>query len=369
MDRRAFLKTVAVGAGAAGAGSCAHLSSPLLTTNADVLALVDELKQRLTFLSSPAGVEELRAKAPADAPQAPGFDQDLALFGDGIQALTLAGAFHGMSEEVRAHPAVQQLMFDSAPQLGDTAKRLHRVALDTTPEQQRELTLRLREDPTLLDQAGSKMEAMASELGVSVEQRARLRALLQQVGNRMKQSTPLMLEEYGRKVRAIEDRLAEPRGFEREAIARMGEVAFWDYHQRLQQYASAWGGPVASPQDLAPGTPTTPPLPPVGGEAPPAQVARPADAGVEAESDDDAPPKSRPGEAGTKAGLIMLAAGFGIGAIGAVMAILGGGINGGVGMAGLFVATAGALLVIAALITLLVSAIIRGAAAAKEAKQ
>jgi hypothetical protein len=235
------------------------------------------------------------------------------------------------------------------------------VALDTTPEQQRELTLRLREDPTLLDQVGSKMDAAASELGVSVEQRTRLRALFQQVGNRMKQSTPMMLEEYGRKVQAMEDRLAEPRGFEREAIARMGEAAFWDYHQRLQHYASAWGGPVASPQDVAPVSPSAPPLPPPGGEAPRATQPVPVD--------EDAPAKSKPGEIGTKVGFIMLGVGFGIGAIGGLRGVFGGGIIGGGGLAGLFVATAGVLLIIAALITLLVSAIIRGAAAGNEARE
>ena len=344
MRRRSFLKTTLVGASAVGSGSCAHRGSTLTSSSADVLAMVGQLRANLEYLATPGAKEGLAAPLPPARRAQGDAAADEQLFLEGAQTLVLAGAFHSMSEDVRAHPAVQQLMGEKLAMMNATAQRLNQVAIATTPEERRALTQQLKEDPAVLDDAAQRLDAEAVRLGLTLEVRGRLRGLFTQVGARLRQSASLAIEEYSHKVARIEARLAEPGAFEREYAARLGAQAFWDFQARQEAYVGAWAA-----QSGAPSTGRVP-LPAGPRSVPPARVAAPRPSakdgtGVKAPSRND-------GSVAVPVGGILL----GIGAIavaGGLVAALSGG--GGFGwVPGAIVVTAGALLLIAGFITLLV---------------
>ncbi len=310
MHRRAFLKTALVGAGTVGAEGCAHLGGGLLVGHEEIVALVKQLEAGLAHVGSPGAKASFTAGLPlAHAAH------DEQVFRDASRTLLLAGAFHSMTEETRAHPAVQQLMRSNLGAMGGATQQLHDIALATTPDQRRELTNRLREDPAALDGVAERMDAEAVSMGVSLEQRTRLRALFHQVGNRMKQSAPLALQEYGQKVAKLKARLAEPRDFERELIARMGERAFWDFEARQRGFTEAWTR--QAPAAIVDASPSAP--------------RRDPDRGI----------------ATLTSGGVMMGIGLLIGG-GGMLVVASGSI------AGAFIATAGGLLFLAGLITLIV---------------
>ncbi len=333
MHRRSFLKSTVVGASAVGAGSCAHLGSTLTSAGADVVAMVDELRAKLDFIGTPAAMPEL-----AGAPLGQAAEQHHQLFRESVQTLVLAGSFHGMSEDVRAHPAVQKLMGEKLAMMNATALQMNQVAVNTTADERRELTRTLKEDPAVLGEAAQRLDQEAARLGLSGELRLRLRALFAQVGTRMKQSSSLAIEEYSHKVARIEARMAEPRAFEREYIARLGEQAFWDLQARQEGYAAAWADPVVIPAPVRP-----PPLPVEslddGRGVTGGRMKRPS-------------PKPIDPNAGSVAfpvGMSML----GLGVVGTFGGIL---LVSSLGIAGAFVITAGALLFIAGLIVAIIGA-------------
>jgi hypothetical protein len=141
--------------------------------------------------------------------------------------------------------------------------------------------------------------------------------------------------------------LVELCGLEREVIGRLGEEAYWAYHQQLQQYASAWGG---LPPLVEASGPEAPSEPPEVLESPLPVAGRPH--------------RLTRGQAALRDGAIMLSVGLGIGVLaGLVYIISGPSLDGRI--AGMLVATPGALLILAGLITLLVGAAFRGSETAK----
>lgn len=328
MERRDFLKVGVIGgAGTAAAGTlgCAGTTgaaaSPIAVMSPEEMdRFLARLDGGLASLkngnSSP--ITSMFPKLDATDPKHQKQDK---LVRKTLRSLLLVGSFNDLPEEGRAHPGMQARMWNGMGEMDEAMLGMTSELEALTPTERADIGLRMRKDSGLGMRIVEAIDEDAAKAGISMERRLHLRSIAVEACARMRQSTPLLIDEYVTKVNKVAARPATAAEFERRLVAQMGEEAVFQLRERTEAHARRWN--VAST-----GATTNDGAAPQG---PPA-----------------ANPHQRSNTVLTVGG-ILLGVGLLALAIGAIFA------SGG----GVFVMTVGALLGIAGLITLIVGAVIR----------
>lgn len=335
-DRREFLKTsTLVGVGTA-ATACAGRNDSLIVvppstvTAADMetyLARLDRSMHALSTEPSPM-VKIFPAKKFATTDPVIKTGEDL--LRSNLRSLLLVGSFRDLPEEGRAYPGMQNRLWNAMGEMDDAMRGMNKTLTDLTPTERADIGRALRDDPELGMRIVEAFDVEAEAQGLSMERRLHMRSLAVQSINRLKQSSSMFIDEYTTKTQKILTRAPNAEDVQRQLLATLGEEEFFALHKRNLALAERWRIAQAGSSQY-----------PV--YAAPAQKAN---------STDPQGPLDAPGMKAITVGAILLGVGLVVFlvcvAIGTVPAAFG--------------ATAGAILGIGGLITLIVGAAIRAAA-------
>jgi hypothetical protein len=162
---------------------------------------------------------------------------------DSIKTLYLTGMFGDLPAESRAHPGMQDRIWDHMGTMDDavfgTLDRLKAQAPAETAALKRFLT----EKPSPAMRLGERLDGQAKEIGVSVGRRLQMRSQFAQTNFRLTHQDPMLIyNEYTSKVEklAAQNGLAEE--FKRRLTAKAGEKLFWEKPQDLAALAEQWEG-------------------------------------------------------------------------------------------------------------------------------
>ncbi|MDI1477001.1 hypothetical protein [Polyangium sp. y55x31] len=326
MERRDFLKVGLIGgAGTAAAGTVGCVGTTGTAASPIAVMSPEEMDRFLARLDGGLASLKNGNSSPItsmfpklDATDSKYQKQD-ELVRKTLRSLLLVGSFNDLPEEGRAHPGMQARMWDGMGEMDEAMLGMTSELEALTPTERADIGLRMRKDPGLGMRIVEAIDEDAAKAGISMERRLHLRSIAVEACARMRQSTPLLIDEYVTKVNKVAARPATAAEFERRLVAQMGEEAVFQLRERTEMHARRWN--VAS---------------------------------TDPKNDGDGPyaPKSNPHQRSNTVltvGGILLGVGLLALAIGAIFA------SGG----GVFVMTVGALLGIAGLITLIVGAIIR----------
>ncbi|HVK66044.1 MAG TPA: hypothetical protein VM694_16290 [Polyangium sp.] len=326
MERRDFLKVGVIGgAGTAAtgglgcAGTTGVAASPVMVVSPEemdrFLARLDGNLDSLKTGDSP--ITSLFPKL--DATDSKVQKQDL-LVRKTLRSLLLVGSFNDLPEEGRAHPGMQARMWNGMGEMDEAMLGMTSELEALTPTERADIGLRMRKDPGLGMRIVEAIDEDAAKVGISTERRLHLRSIAVEACARMKQSTPLLIDEYVTKVNKVVARPVTVADFERRLVAQMGEEAFFELRERTEAHARRWNvaSTGATANDGAAQGPTA------------------------------AKPHSRSNTVLAVGGILL-----GVG----VLAMVIGGIFASGG--GIFAVTVGAILGIAGLITLIVGAVLR----------
>lgn len=332
MDRRDFLKSAAaLGslAGVAGIPGCATTGLPTAAAPAvpsvDMDSYLAQLDGAMDAIHRESFFGDLvRAGTPTGGVVDTALlEQRERLSRKILRTLTLAGMFADLNEHDRAHPGMQARLWSAAAEIDATMEETSGALTALSTEDRGTLRRQLRREPTLIGRVGDALDAKAALIQAPAKRRRHLRALVGQVGWRMREQDPSVL---------IDE--------------------FADTYQRAKRHAERSAQSAQSTPATAPLTAeeTLPTLEVSGASSP--------QLGVVAETPR---PREGRGQSRVNGGLITLGIGVGLGGIGGLLLVAGassGGIlNSGAGVAGLVLITIGALGLIAGLITLIVGAV------------
>lgn len=157
-----------------------------------------------------------------------------------LRSLLLAGSFSDLPVEARAHPTVQQRMFDGMGELDEATMGMRDVLANVTPTERADMARALREDPDLAMSIVGAIDEEAGRIGVTGERRLHLRTLAGHVSSRMKQSPGLFMDELVNKVDKMKSRDIGATSMERRLIAQMGEDEFFSVRDRMVAANRSW---------------------------------------------------------------------------------------------------------------------------------
>jgi hypothetical protein len=333
MERRDFLRFSAVGgASVASVGTvgCATLGGgpappAVLLSNAEMASFLGRLDRSMAAISSGNVFARMFPEATAAAASDPNYEKHQAILRKTLRSLLLVGSFRDLPEEGRAHPGMQDRMWRSMAEMDEAMQGMAWAVDALTPTEQADIGAALREDPGLGMRIVEALDTEGAAQGVSLARRTHMRALAVHACSRLKQSTPMLIDEYVGKVQKVAARSGAFAEVERRVAAQMGETAFWEMRERNIAAVARWN--VA---DSGSGVWTDPPPGQSAPQNPPVR-------GVEA----------------ITAGAILLGVGVIVVAAGGIVVGTGGGIGGAVAM------TVGGILGLAGLITLIVGLALR----------
>ncbi len=331
LHRREFIKTsTLVGVGTA-ATACAGRNEGLLVVPASALSTAD----MEAYISRLDGSMNAIATGPSPIPKLfphkkwnatdPVIKSGEELLRKNLRSLLLVGSFQDLPEEGRAYPGMQARMWSSMTEMDEAMRGTHNSLSAMTPTERADIGRALKADPELGMRIVEAFDIEAAAQGLPMERRMHMRTLALQVTNRLKQSSPMFIDEYTTKTQKILTRSVDTEDVQRQILAALGEEEFFSLRERTFKYSERWRLAQATPPAGA-GTVAAPPY-----------------------GQSKAAAKDPPGSGAITAGAVLLGLG--------VVVLL---ISAAVGdIAGAFGVTAGALLALAGLITLIVGAAIR----------
>lgn len=412
MERRDFLKAGAVCGAAVAGGGCAAVGAgaaaaadptPFVDMDAFLAGLdktmadIAKGKPLASLVPSP---EKLTSNEPASPFRTPRGEQ---LFRKSLRSLYLVASFRDLPEEARLHPGMQARMWRAMGDMDEAVFGTAQMLEELKPSERLELQKRLKDDPDLAMRIGEELDKNATDAGMSPERRLSIRTLASHVTWRLKnQSASVLCDEYVGKVRKVAARKGLTEEAQRKIAAGvMSSASLWEEQallaeSRLDPLSKGFFGsaqpPLAAPPPPPPGaapstksTASTTAAPPASTTAaPPSTAAQPAPSASAKpssvpprapneywRSDPTEPPpryptrytdeddEPKPGSTAITVGGILLGISLGVGLVGLVIIAASGDLGGGI--AGAFVLTAAALLLLAGLITLIVGLAIRAA--------
>jgi hypothetical protein len=373
MERREFLKAGAVAGAAVAASGCATgtAKAPAAVASEPISPFAPEEIGYLTggmdrVLSGMAEANLVQEIVPADLP-VPRHDKDEmakveSLLQKGIRSLYVSGIFLDQPEAVRACPELQKRVIDSLPVMDEAIQESTTMLAGLTQVDGRQFQQALHQHPEIGMRVAEVLDGRASELGISRKRRLQLRLAAAQITTRLRHQHPAVLaEEYLVKTNKAYVRHGGSE-LSRKVAARAGEQMFWaplvaaegaaaaTTYTPLEPYAPPSGPKAAAPAPTAPRAenvafpgdgPAAPPR-----MQPPAPM-RPAGSPQPAE-------QSKPGSGALRAAGWMFGIGLGSFLGGLLIVEMG-------AFPGVFAMTVGVLLILAAIVTALVGAIIRAA--------
>jgi hypothetical protein len=367
MERREFLKAGAAAGAAVAATGCATgtARAPAAAASEPMAPFAPEEIDYLTggidrVLAGMAEANLVHEIVPADLPVPRDNPDEMAevesLLQKGIRSLYVSGIFLDQPQAVRACPELQQRVIDNLPVMDEAIRDSTTVLAGLTQADQKQFQQVLHQHPEIGMRIAEVLDGRASELGISRKRRMQLRLAAAQITTRLRHQQPAGLaEEYLLKTNKAYVRHGESE-LARKLAARAGEQMFWapvaaaqgaaseTTYAPLEPYAPP-SGPSPAPKAAAPArvAPAYPPIeqvPPMGPVESPQPVA-PAE-------------QRKPGSGALRAAAWMMGIGLG--------ALLGGYLIVEAGaFPGVFAMTVGVLLIMAAIVTALVGAIIRAA--------
>jgi hypothetical protein len=343
MHRRGFLQagvSAGVGAAAIGTVGCGGLGLHLdpaaslpPPSDAEMAAFFKRLDGNMEAVSK--GPNPVAKLVPgARLPDTPEFLRGDEVLRKALRSMLLVGSFHDLPEEGRVHPEMQDRMWCGMADMDSGMLGVHELLSELTPTERADLGRLMRKDPDLGMRVVEAIDDHAAATGVPMKRRLHLREIASHVCFRLRQSTPLFLDEYTGKVERVKARRGSVEEVQRRLATQMGDQAFWAFHARTVAMAGQWRVADAAPAshvEEEEEESTAHPAPP-----PPAPAHHPKGGGA------------------ITAGAILLG-------VAAVSAGTGALIVSAGAFGGVFLITLGALLGIGGLITLLVGLILRAA--------
>lgn len=245
MNRRDLLKLGVVATSAPGCATVLSAAAPVVPES--IVSIFAKLDAQLNELDSGPVLERLVGDVPnrQHVHTAPKFQEGDALARKTLKALLVASTFQSLTPEQWQQPMVTERLTNSMADL-DEATLGMTAMLEQLPQQDRKSVGKaLRDDPNLGMRIMGAIDEHASDYGVPLEARTKLRAASAQAVSRMRQSPDLIISEVTGKIRKLEAR----HGVTEEARRRLGtSMASLALFQDAQP---AEGG----------GLPTPPPLP------------------------------------------------------------------------------------------------------------
>lgn len=307
MERRTFLSTVALGAGAAGAGAiwlpgCGAPGAPTLRAHQ-----IDDLLGRLE-----RGVGRVRA-APHGGAVA---DRVIRV---GLEALVVADVARSIPAGTHLPPALADALGRSVPVLDDCVVAYHTLLEEAPRSMRRKLDQAFRAKPDLAMDVAEQIDEHAAEIGVSADSRRRLRGVATNVGARVRrQSSSAIIDDCVAKMENVVARGGADLHAARSMTASALIQAVW---QQLDNSGTPGGGTQAAPP-ASPGTTLDVP------EPPPGSTATPPPAGwLVRQQDAETPPAAQPRDTGNPGdpelavGGVMLGAGLAVFGIGGLISL------------------------------------------------
>ncbi|HEY8430242.1 MAG TPA: hypothetical protein VIL20_17795 [Sandaracinaceae bacterium] len=301
MERRAFLSTVALGAGAAGAGAiwlpgCGAPSGAALGSRE-----VDDLLGRLE-----RGVRSVR-ESPIGAPGRPAgaLAPSERLLRVGLEALVVADVARSIPPGAHL-PGELAVALDRALPVLDHCVVGYHTLLDETPRvARRKIDRAFRSKPGLAMDVAEAIDDRAADIGISRDSRLRLRRAAANVGTRVRrQSAGALIDDCVAKMESVAARSGADVRAARSMTAQALVAAIWQ-----QVEGNAPGGGAASSLGApapAPSAPSAPEPPPVALEYEEPRVPAPAQS---------------PGDTELIVGGTMLGAGLAVFGIGGIISL------------------------------------------------
>lgn len=340
MERRDILRMGALtGAGALGtaAAGCGGLTEALAPpslpiSDSDMKQFLARLDRSMNAISTTNALSSLLPKKAIDRLDTddPEFKKGDQLFRKTLRSMLLAGSFKDLPDEGRVHPGMQDRMWRAMPEMDDAMLGMTRMFESLSPTERVDIGRALRKDPDLGMRIVGALDNEAAAAGVTMARRMHLRSIGADTSFRLKQSAPLFIEEYTGKVRKIVDRHGGDEDVKRRMAAQMGQAAYLGYQERLNDLASRWSmGRADSEDEESTNDNVNGPYAPGAG------------------------PKKEP-----RGGTAMTVGGILLG-VGLVTAVIGASIMAAGEFGGVFVITAGAVIGVGGLITLIVGIVLR----------
>lgn len=218
MNRRDLLKLGVVATSAPGCATVLSAAAPVVPES--IVSIFAKLDAQLNELDSGPVLARLVGDVPnrEHVHTAPRFQEGDALARKTLKALLVASTFQSLTPEQWQQPMVTERLTNSMADL-DEATLGMTAMLEQLPQQDRKSVGKaLRDDPNLGMRVMGAIDEHASDYGVPLEARTKLRAASAQAVSRMRQSPDLIISEVTGKIRKLEAR----HGVTEEARRRLG---------------------------------------------------------------------------------------------------------------------------------------------------
>ena len=337
MERRDFLATVALGAGALGSSAiwlpgCGGAVPPRAMSSGDASDLLARLD---------GGLRTVRAGL-ADERRIP--EAARRTLGVGLEALVVADVARSIPAGTELPREVARRIGETLPILDECVVTYHALLDGAPPSLRRKIDRELRRDPAKVMDVAEALDGRACALGVSSDSRTRMRRIATTVGTRIRhQSSSAVIDDCLAKV----DRVVEHQGADLR-VARSGATtamiqSIWQQVDGMQPGAGPPPG----------GTPRAEGEPPAHHLGDPAYYPPPAPLPAPPPEE----PERSPGDSELVVGGVLIGVGLGVFGIGGIISAAMSSI-----WPVVFAATPGGILVIVGLVFLIVGGVQNAAA-------
>ncbi len=240
MKRRDFL-IGSMGALATGVTGCAGIGQVIAPDWQNITPL-----QMDRFLTSLDGAMNQITENPeggrfiSELHQKPFNEKGARLLRQGMRTLLLAGNFGDLSVTGQVHPGVQKRLHYSAPEMDAAASDATDQMKSLSPTARTDMQTALRDDPALGDRVLKTIELEAAAVGASNRRLMQLHVMGKHIIGRLKHSSEMFINEYVtkyEKLTAVSGSAAETQRF---MATRMGEAAFKARVREAENAARYW---------------------------------------------------------------------------------------------------------------------------------
>ena len=247
MHRRDFMtgSTLAGVSSVALSGCTSSLGSPLVGRGEGLLLDPKEIEARWAEVETARAAILQRPPLKLDGVLAGGRSQGRVATGGelarkAVRSILMAGAFRDLPEEARAHPTVQDALFDAMPEIDEAVFGMKERIEALTSTERADIARELRRDPELAERVVGLLDDEAAATGVSDVRRLHMRKMGLSICARLHQSSELLIGEYHAKLEKVAAQRGSHAEIERRMAAAMGEQAFQAMRERTLRADEAY---------------------------------------------------------------------------------------------------------------------------------
>jgi hypothetical protein len=330
MKRREFIKSGLVMTAVAGATGPSAFGEVFIPTEehltqTEMERFIREMDASMDRIAHSGGdyLKSLTHQTPRESEQK--------FFRSSLRSLMLIGSFGELPIKGQVHPWMQKRMMYSAPEVDFSVLNSFDILKNLSGESMEEIRSALTDDPELGGRILDTLDLEARSIGVPSARRRQMKVMGKRIIRRLRHSPEMLIDEYVKKTEKLLLASNSEEAFERLFKMQVGEAKYTDYSKEAERAALQWK--ISNIPDL-----------PVGyglliNDQPPE------------DGENDKPPLK---------GLRLLGIGGIVLGTGWLLMVAFGSIDTFVGFVGVVLGvTIGPLLILIALITILISAIIR----------